>query len=135
MHLLSDASLCTDCRICQLTCGFAKTMSFNPSFGLLRIEVKKEGLVAEPITCRQCVNPLCLRVCLPGAVHRDEDNIVRIDPEKCTGCGACAKVCAYDVIVIRDRTAYKCDLCGGAPKCVTACPTRALQIVMEANRP
>ena len=133
MRIVSDASLCTDCRICQLVCGFAKTKTFNPRLGLLRIELKKEGLVAEPVTCRQCDNPLCLKACLTGAVTRDESGVVLIDPESCTGCGACAKVCAYDVIVMRDSLAWKCDHCGGSPRCVAACPTKALRMTEEVN--
>lgn len=51
----------------------------------------------------------------------------------CIGCGLCAKVCAYDAIIIEDNLARidyeKCQECGA---CVAKCPQNA--IIME-NKP
>jgi len=49
--------------------------------------------------------------------------------EKCVGCGACVRVCAYDAIKLEDNLANinvdKCTLCGA---CVQACPFEAILI-------
>lgn len=49
--------------------------------------------------------------------------------EKCVGCGACVKACAYDAIKIEDNLANidtnKCTLCGA---CVQTCPFEAILI-------
>lgn len=49
--------------------------------------------------------------------------------DKCVGCGACTKACAYDAIRISDRLAEidtdKCTLCGA---CVQSCPFDAIVI-------
>jgi len=83
--------------------------------------------------CRQCENPFCVKGCVIGAISRGDDGVVRIDAEKCTGCGLCAGVCPYDVIVIGDGKAVKCELCSGHPRCVEACPTKALRIMQEVS--
>ena len=133
-RLYVDASLCTECRLCQLACSFEKTGAFNPRHGLLRIEVRKSGLISEPIVCVQCENPLCVRACVVGAITKGDDGVVTIAAEKCVGCGRCADACLHDVIVMQEKKARKCDLCNGSPKCVAACPTRALRIVEEGSR-
>src|SRR5512133_2986193 len=49
--------------------------------------------------------------------------------DKCVGCGACIKACAYDAIRVCDKLAEidtdKCTLCGA---CVQSCPFDAILI-------
>ncbi len=56
--------------------------------------------------------------------------IVRIDEELCTGCGACVSPCAEGAIVIVDGKAkvVREELCDGAGFCLGVCPTGALAI-------
>jgi len=55
--------------------------------------------------------------------------MIEVIVNKCTGCGLCLKACAYDAIVIEEKTAEintdKCTLCGA---CVSACPFEAIFI-------
>ncbi len=133
LRLYADASLCTECRLCQLACSFEKQNAYNPRLGLLRVEVRKNGLVAEPIVCRQCENPMCARACVAGAITKRADGVVLIDADKCIGCGRCADACPHDAILMRQGIAHKCDLCENKPRCVAACPTKALKIVQEVE--
>lgn len=52
-----------------------------------------------------------------------------VNSEKCTGCGACAKVCSQQAISLEGNVAVinqaRCTLCGD---CVTVCPTNAIRI-------
>lgn len=62
-------------------------------------------------------------------------NIVRIDEEKCNGCGLCVTPCAEGAIEIVNGKARVIDevLCDGAGFCLSVCPTGALSIeVREA---
>jgi electron transfer flavoprotein alpha subunit len=58
---------------------------------------------------------------------------VRVDGEKCTGCGICADVCPYDCISLTDgipTIGEGCTLCAA---CVEECPAEALEIVREGR--
>ncbi|NLG65365.1 MAG: 4Fe-4S binding protein, partial [Actinobacteria bacterium] len=57
-------------------------------------------------------------------------SIVRIDEEKCTGCGLCVTPCAEGAIQIVDGKAkvLREELCDGAGFCLAVCPEGALTI-------
>ena len=83
-----------------------------------------------PIVCRHCDDAPCMHACISGAIHRDEDGVVRTDADKCIGCWTCVMVCPYGVIGrhLQEHKAYRCDRCPDReiPACVSACPTGAL---------
>jgi MinD superfamily P-loop ATPase len=56
--------------------------------------------------------------------------IIKIDEEKCNGCGVCVAPCAEGAIQIVDGKAkvMKEELCDGAGFCLGVCPTGALEI-------
>ena len=53
--------------------------------------------------------------------------MIEVISEKCVGCGACIRSCAYDAIKLEDKLAVidadKCVLCGA---CVQSCPFEAI---------
>ena len=57
--------------------------------------------------------------------------IVNIDPEKCSGCGACAQACHEGAIAMIDGIArlIKDDYCDGLGDCLPACPADAITII------
>lgn len=54
--------------------------------------------------------------------------IVKINAEKCNGCGACAKACLEDAIAIIDGKAVllRDDYCDGLGNCLPVCPMDAI---------
>lgn len=54
--------------------------------------------------------------------------IIRIDEEKCNGCGACANACHEGAIEMVDGKARltREDYCDGLGDCLPACPTNAI---------
>ncbi len=61
--------------------------------------------------------------------HKDMvRKIIRIDGEKCNGCGACARACHEGAIEMIDgvATLTREDYCDGLGDCLPACPTGAI---------
>ncbi len=57
-------------------------------------------------------------------------SVVRIDEERCNGCGLCVTPCAEGAIEIVNGKAHvvSAALCDGAGFCLAACPTGALTV-------
>jgi len=103
-----------------------------------------------PLTCRKCLDPVCMIGCPVGAINRGDEGEIAIR-NWCIGCRLCADQCPYgsiqmnhlpqpvepdqqqlqmlapgaDVKKVTDR-ATVCDMCsslpGSTPACVYACP-------------
>lgn len=55
---------------------------------------------------------------------------IRINDDKCTGCGQCLNVCPHRVIGVRNRKAYLHDLdaCMECGACKMNCPADAIEV-------
>lgn len=94
--------------------------------------------------CRKCMTKSCLGACHFNAIDIGPDR-AQIDYDKCKECGACARACPYNAIVMTERPCYahcpvdaiswdendiavidddKCINCG---QCVDACPFGAIE--------
>ena len=90
-----------------------------------------------PKVCQHCEDAPCEKAC-PDAVSTRSDGIVLLDPEKAKGNKALVEACPYGMISWNEelQTAQKCTLCAhlldagwAEPRCVQACPLRALSFV------
>lgn len=72
--------------------------------------------------------PFCKYVCPLGAIYAAFNPVsifrYRVDREKCTGCGACAKVCKMQVNPVECVNSLECIRCG---LCKESCPAHAIQ--------
>jgi anaerobic carbon-monoxide dehydrogenase iron sulfur subunit len=130
--------LCTGCLICQLACSAWLFGGYNPHRSALNIVHTHENLYHFPVVCNQCESTYCAKVCPAKAITKDEiTGAVVVDPKKCVGCEQefCHQYCPIKVIHVdpETRKAYKCDLCGGSPRCVESCPTGALELVVRTD--
>jgi len=149
--LLVDSSRCTGCCRCELACtefNFGKAHPFisrikirrNLNYGSAGIWYSQwmntgkadQGRII-PETCKQCPHPVpCVLSCPEHAITAHPETGARyMNQEKCTGCGVCVLSCTWAMPSIDPETgkAVICDLCGGKPECVEACPTGALKLV------
>jgi Fe-S-cluster-containing dehydrogenase component len=84
------------------------------------------------LACRGCKDARCVKACPEHALSQaEETGLIIIDQNKCKGCDWCVQACEHGGITIHTDTgkAISCDLCGGEPKCIEACPEEALVIV------
>lgn len=74
--------------------------------------------------------PFCKWLCPLGAFYglcnRSSVYHLQVDRDKCTACGACARVCKMDVEVIRSPNHAECIRCGN---CTTVCPHQAIEAI------
>jgi Fe-S-cluster-containing dehydrogenase component len=171
-----DISRCIGCRRCVYACVEENNQSREPQLHWIRVlsmekekgvdfshadpyydaaKVPEEGHFYVPVSCQQCRNPSCTKVCPTGATWTEPDGIVVIDYDWCIGCRYCMAACPYgarhfnwgEPSIPRDelntKTHYlgnrprpkgvveKCTFCiqraraGRYPACVEVCPVGA----------
>jgi Fe-S-cluster-containing dehydrogenase component len=151
MMILGDPTKCVGCRRCEIACTNFNEGRVQPSLARVKINrnfnfgpqgiqpgfmttsgIYGNGRIIQD-TCRQCPHPVpCLDACPSGAIEIAPGTNARVvNQDKCTGCKTCQRACpwammTFDTVAMK---ASKCNLCGGNPECVKACPTGALQYV------
>jgi molybdopterin-containing oxidoreductase family iron-sulfur binding subunit len=171
-----DISRCVGCRRCVYACAEENNLSRDPQVHWIRVlsmdkergidfahanayydaeAVPEEGHFYVPVSCQQCRNAPCTKVCPTGATWTEPDGIVVIDYDWCIGCRCCMAACPYGARhfnwaapsipqkEINPATHYlgnrprpkgvveKCTFCiqrtreGRYPACVEVCPVGA----------
>jgi ferredoxin hydrogenase large subunit len=123
---------------------------YNPRQIIHVIDAACDGCTIKKIrvtdNCRKCMAKSCVAACRFGAMHMGVSHS-EIDYDKCKECGACARACPYNAIVITERPCHaacpvdaiswdennisvideaKCINCG---RCENACPFGAIEDV------
>lgn len=148
--MVIDVDRCIGCYLCFLACRDEHVGNDNrpiaaaqPESGQRWIDVREHERGAlprvkvdyVPVLCMQCADTPCIRAATGGAVMRRPDGIVIIDPVKAAGQREIVDACPYRVVFWNEAeaVAQKCTFCAHLldagwkePRCVEACPTRAL---------
>ncbi len=113
-----DLSRCIGCRRCVYACARENNQSREPQIhwiSVLRFEqgekfvsnleeankyyypekVPEDKHFYMPVSCQQCENPPCVKVCPAKATWKEPDGIVVIDYDWCIGCRFCMAACPY----------------------------------------
>lgn len=152
VHLIFDPEKCVGCYNCLLACqdehcgnDWLPYTRAQQLHGAPWVRTTRHERGAVPYTevafrtemCRHCENAACEKA-FPDAVRRRDDGVVLLDPEKSRGNRALVDACPYGAIVWNEEldTAQKCTMCAHLldqgwkePRCVQACPLRALSFV------
>jgi Fe-S-cluster-containing dehydrogenase component len=128
-----DPEKCVGCCVCEYACSMVNEKTFNPTKSRIRA-VRLGPLVNLAVACRLCEDPACVTACPRDALTQEENSgIIRVDEDKCNGCGWCIESCDYGAIMLHPekKVVYVCDTCKeeGKPQCVEWCPEEALDFV------
>jgi Fe-S-cluster-containing hydrogenase component 2 len=143
--MVVDLDRCTRCGDCVSAC----VKAHDDGNTRLYLDGPRFGNYLVPLSCRKCLDPVCMIGCPVGSINRGENGEIIIR-DWCIGCSLCADQCPYGSIQITplarsielsarqrellplDTTvkevthrAVVCDLCSSlatGPACVYACP-------------
>jgi Fe-S-cluster-containing hydrogenase component 2 len=136
LSILIHPEKCTGCGACTKVCATRKTKHANPEGSAIRVVETGSGYV--PLTCVVCADAACVSVCPGEALSRDRKfgTVTLARPEACSSCSSCIVSCPFEVLHMGERRYMPehCDLCGGAPECVKACPSGALEAVDRSDK-
>ena len=148
--LVVDITKCNGCYNCFLACkdefwdnDHLPYSAAQPRHGhyWMNILSKERGQYPHvrvaylPLPCMHCDNAPCIAAAKEGAVYKRPDGIVIIDPEKAFNQKQILTSCPYNAIFWNEekKIPQKCTFCAHLidsgwkePRCVQACPTKAL---------
>lgn len=125
-----DYQKCVGCGTCEMVCSLVHEGRCSRTLSRIRIVRYITDGVNVPVTCSSCENPPCEQVCPSGAISKNPiTGQAIINENLCIGCRQCIQACpfAHINIDLSRGKVFKCDLCGGEPRCVEFCWTEALQ--------
>ena len=127
-RIVLNLDRCIGCRSCSAACFYGHGGMPNVAFGAV-----EEGTL--PLICRQCEEPACVEACPVNALKKEPNGVTVRSRMLCIGCLSCVIACPFGVMSssLTLRQVAKCDYCedrlseGGVPRCVSACPSGALE--------
>ena len=151
--MVFDQNKCVGCGDCKTACTKVNDLVKGQARLTLQFTCGTDGKAICPkedaprgyasdrryvrVSCQQCEDAPCVKVCPTGAAHRDEaTGIVTMNPDKCVGSKYCIVACPYNVRFINEKTkaADNCNFCldsrikkgNMTPGCVESCKYDAL---------
>jgi Fe-S-cluster-containing hydrogenase component 2 len=146
--MLIDLDRCTRCGACVDACVAAH----DDGNTRLYLDGPRYENYLVPLTCRKCLDPVCMIGCPVGAINRGNSGEIQVR-DWCIGCRLCADQCPYGSIQMNHLSvpvepdeqqwrllgpdvevkavisrAVVCDMCSslpGGPSCVYSCPHEA----------
>jgi Fe-S-cluster-containing hydrogenase component 2 len=95
--MLIDLDRCTRCDECVQAC----VATHDDGRSRLFLDGPRLDHFLVPVTCRSCLDPVCLIGCPVGSIHRGDNKQILIE-DWCIGCRQCARQCPYGSIQMHD---------------------------------
>ncbi|MHC4663051.1 MAG: 4Fe-4S binding protein [Planctomycetota bacterium] len=127
--IIADITKCSGCGRCEMACSFQRDREYSRAKSVIKL-MKEEALGLDvPVACIMCCR--CVESCSEDALSFTARGLIKLDSEKCNGCGECEKSCPVGVIEFEDKPFF-CTACG---KCVESCNLGALELAECMNPP
>jgi carbon-monoxide dehydrogenase iron sulfur subunit len=135
MKVIADIEKCTGCNCCELICHFNKSHIFSPEKSRIKVVHFDYLGISNPVLCIQCNDPRCVEGCPSQALIKQENGMIKLIEDRCTGCRNCVTECIIGAINFdkEEKLPLICDACDGDPACVKWCPSGALRIIQTAT--
>ena len=127
-----DPGKCTGCLQCEMACSYENEGVFNPSKSRIKVFTFHQEGRFTPYTCTQCAEAWCMQACpVDAIVANPVTGSKDVISDRCVGCKVCTVSCPFGTVKYDQDSGkvIKCDLCGGDPACVKACPTEAITYI------
>lgn len=120
-----NSELCTGCKACMIACIdkhnlnkgvlWRRVLEYSGGEWLPVGDAYEQNVFAYyvSLSCNHCENPVCAEACPTQAMHKDENGIVSVDPDRCVGCRYCEWNCPYGAPQFdpERKKMTKCDFC------------------------
>ena len=125
-------TVCRSCHACEVACKQEHGLEVGPRL----VRVIEDSVDFTPGYCHHCAKAPCKQACPVDPISRNDQGIVLIDGELCSGCRDCVEACPFGAMQFEDNReiAIKGDLClqrlaeSKPPACMRACPTGCIYL-------
>jgi len=124
---------CIGCNLCEYACSLEKEGEIIPLKSRIRV-VRMNPFISTAMVCKLCDDPPCVTACPTDALSQSQEKrIIRVDEERCDGCGWCIEACPYGAIRYDGDVGAVviCDLCNGKPECKEICPMESIEFLVS----
>lgn len=122
-----DTEKCIGCQSCMFACARRKGKAglAQSAIGVRSVGGMEKGFIV--VVCRACEDLPCAKVCPTGALTPRNGGGVRLNSNKCIGCGRCRETCSLGAI-FWDEEINKPVICTQCGYCVQFCPHKVLKL-------
>ena len=98
LGMIIDLEKCYGCDACAMACRDEHLVPADVHFVTV-LKSRDHRCITVPTLCMHCDDPICMSACPYNALFRDDEGVVVVRDDVCTGCGECTIACPYGAMV------------------------------------
>ena len=136
--MVIDLHRCVGCSACDIACKRENNVPHSFAWSNHMIETSGTFPNTEfryvPTMCNHCTNAPCVANCPTSAMHKTDDGLTMVNPEKCIGCRACQVACPYGVIYFNKHEPHA-DVREDNVPIIPGCTSTGQEVMEKAGTP